>query len=40
VRACSVVLKPPRASSTATAVPNEPAPSTIARLDPGVGSDN
>ena len=36
VRVCSVVRNPPRASSTATAVPNEPAPTTIARL---VGSD-
>ena len=40
VRACSVVRKPPRASSTATAVPNEPAPSTTARREPGVGSEN
>ena len=40
VRAWSVVRKPPRASSTATAVPNEPAPSTTARREPGVGSDS
>ena len=31
VRVCSVVRRPPRASSTATAVPNEPAPTTTAR---------
>ena len=36
MRVCSVVRNPPRASRTATAVPNEPAPTTIARL---VGSD-
>ena len=36
VRACSVVRRPPRASSTATAVPNEPAPTTTARR-PGHG---
>ena len=35
VRVCSVVRKPPRASSTATAVPNEPAPITTARREPG-----
>src|SRR5215210_2894035 len=38
VRVCSVVRKPPRASRTATAVPNEPAPTTTARRLPGVGS--
>ena len=37
VRVCSVVRKPPRASRTATAVPNEPAPSTTARRPPGDG---
>ena len=31
VRVCSVVRSPPRASSTASAVPNEPAPITVAR---------
>ncbi len=36
VRVCSVVRKPPRARSTATAVPNDPAPTTIARR---VGSE-
>ena len=34
VRVCSVVRKPPRASRTATAVPNEPAPTTTARRAP------
>ena len=37
VRAWSVVRNPPRASRTATAVPNEPAPMTTARLVPGAG---
>ena len=37
VRVCSVVRSPPRTSSTASAVPNEPAPMTVARRDPGVG---
>ena len=36
VRAWSVVRSPPRASRTATAVPNDPAPTTTARR-PGVG---
>jgi hypothetical protein len=35
VRVCSVVRIPPRASSTATAVPNEPAPTTTARRSCG-----
>ena len=35
VRVCSVVRRPPRASRTATAVPNEPAPTTTARRAPG-----
>ena len=35
VRVCSVVRSPPRASSTASAVPNEPAPTTVARRGPG-----
>ncbi len=35
VRVCSVVRSPPRASSTATAVPKEPAPTTTARRAPG-----
>ena len=39
VRVCSVVRRPPRASSTASAVPNEPAPMTVARRAPGVGSE-
>jgi hypothetical protein len=39
VRVCSVVRSPPRASSTASAVPNEPAPITVARLAPGAASD-
>jgi len=39
VRACSVVRSPPRASNTANAVPNDPAPITVARLAPGVGSE-
>ena len=39
MRACSVVRNPPRASSTASAVPNDPAPITVARFAPGVGSD-
>ncbi len=38
VRVCSVVRRPARASSTASAVPNEPAPITVARRAPGVGS--
>ena len=38
MRVCSVVRNPPRASSTATAVPNDPAPTTTARRLPGVGS--
>ena len=38
VRVCNVVRSPPRASSTASAVPNEPAPITVARRAPGVGS--
>ena len=38
VRVCSVVRKPPRASSTATAVPKDPAPTTTARRVPGEGS--
>jgi hypothetical protein len=33
------VRSPPRASRTASAVPNEPAPMTVARLAPGVGSE-
>ncbi len=39
MRACSVVRSPPRASSTASAVPNDPAPITVARFAPGVGSE-
>jgi hypothetical protein len=39
VRVCSVVRSPPRASSTASAVPKDPAPMTVARLAPGVGSE-
>src|SRR3954454_20055247 len=38
VRVCNVVRKPPRASSTAVAVPNDPAPMTTARRLPGEGS--
>src|SRR3954451_13495198 len=37
VRACSVVRNPPRASSTATAVPKDPAPITTARRPLGPG---
>ena len=39
MRACKVVRRPPRASSTASAVPKEPAPITVARRAPGVGSE-
>ena len=35
-----MVRNPPRASSTASAVPNEPAPITVARFAPGVGSES
>src|SRR4051812_43083396 len=37
VRVCSVVRSPARARSTATAVPNDPAPMTTARRPPGTG---
>ena len=39
VRVCSVVRDPPRVSSTARAVPNEPAPMTVARVAPAVGRE-
>ena len=39
VRASSVARRPLRASSTPSAVPNDPAPMTVARLGPGVGSE-
>jgi hypothetical protein len=39
VRVCSVVRSPARTSSTASAVPNEPAPMTVARRAPGEGSE-
>src|SRR4051812_4372745 len=38
VRVCNVVRTPPRASSTATAVPNDPAPTTMARRARGAGT--
>ena len=38
VRACSVVRSPPRASSTASAVPNDPAPITRGAPCPGRGA--
>src|SRR6478609_11807820 len=37
VRVSSVVRMPPRASTTATAVPNDPAPTTVARRARGAG---
>jgi hypothetical protein len=33
------VRSPPRASRIASAVPNEPAPITVARRTPGAGSE-
>jgi hypothetical protein len=39
VRACNVVRSPPLASNTASAVPKDPAPITVARRVPGMASE-